>query len=269
MRWIAKLIVVLAATWAHGHEALAADALFQGPTYVTYVAGKTYGSYFAYTNAYDGTNTAFYYLSWIDGDKVSAITSVGDLPEGLAFNFVPLPLPPDTSDVALLGTPAAGTEGTYNVTLNATINNTLYTYPITLVIEAASTFTLQPGISGTWYDPALSGQGFNIEVLPNNQLSAFFYTFDPQGNNLFLSGIGDIGAPDNASATIPLNTTSGGFFPPAFDPTKIERAAWGSLVFHFTDCNNGTASWIVNVPGYSNGTIPIKRITSIASLSCN
>ena len=270
MRSVLQWIIVLAFLLGHVPLSLAVDAQFSGPTVVTYLVGKTYGT--ENSDGYDGTNTAFYFLSWVDGAQVSPITSSSPLPEGLSFETVPLPLPINTADVALLGTPAAGTQGTYNVTLSATVNDTIYSYPIMLTVAATSSFVIGPGISGTWYDAQLSGQGFNIEVLPNNQVAAFFYTFDPQGNNVFLGGVGAIGSPDNSFASIPLNTTAGGFFPPNFDPSSITRAPWGTLLLHFTDCQSGYASWTIdgtNAQGYTDGIIPITRITSIATLPCS
>lgn len=271
MRYPNWLFVALAYLLGYVQFSVAADAEFSGPTAVTYVVGNTYGP-FDVNGGYSGANTALYGLSWDDGAQVSPITTTGNIPQGLLFTVAPIPLPINSTDLALVGTPAAGTEGTYDITLNATVNNTLYTYAITVVIDAASSFAIQPGISGAWYDPQLSGQGFNIEVLANNTMAAFFYTFDPLGNNVFFSGVGTIGSPDPSFATIPLNATSGGFFPPNFDPSKITRASWGTLFLHFTDCNNGVASWTVDggqVPGYTDGSIPITRITSIATLPCN
>ncbi|HEX4481616.1 MAG TPA: hypothetical protein VH082_12445 [Rudaea sp.] len=130
---------------------------------------------------------------------------------------------------------------------------------------ATTAFSISPAISGSWYDPAQSGQGFNVEVLANNQLLVYFYTFDAAGNNVWLGGVGTI---DGAVATIALYTTSGGFFTPNFDETKITHAAWGTLTMTFTDCNTGTAAWTSSASGYTSGNLPITRLTQISTLSC-
>ncbi len=133
---------------------------------------------------------------------------------------------------------------------------------------ATKAFAISPGISGSWYDAQQSGQGFNFEVLANNQILVFFYTFDTLGNNIFLVGVGTI---DGATATVPLSTTTGGFFPPNFDPSKIARNDWGTLTLTFTDCDTGNATWTVSggsVSGFTNGSLPITRVTSISSLTC-
>jgi hypothetical protein len=134
----------------------------------------------------------------------------------------------------------------------------------------ADTFTITPGITGSWYNPKLSGQGFNIEVLPNNLIGVYFYTFDPNGNNLWLTGLGVYGGEFPNTASIPLTETTGGLFPPKLDPTQIQRKPWGQLTITFTDCNTASATWSPTIAGsgYSGGTSPIQRLTSVAGLSC-
>jgi hypothetical protein len=132
----------------------------------------------------------------------------------------------------------------------------------------ATSFAITPAITGSWYNPAESGQGFSLEVISADQMAAYFYTFDPVGANVFLIGVGTI---DGASVTIPLYTTSGGFFPPNFDPTKITRDPWGTLVLNFTGCSTGTATWTPTAASFlewTAGSMPISRITTIPGLAC-
>jgi hypothetical protein len=132
----------------------------------------------------------------------------------------------------------------------------------------ATNFAITPAITGSWYNPAQSGQGFSLEVISTDRMVAYFYTFDPVGTNVFLTGIGTI---DGATATIPLYTTNGGFFPPNFDPKAITRDSWGTLVLSFTDCSNGTASWTPTITSFLDwtvGSMPITRITTIPGLVC-
>ncbi len=136
--------------------------------------------------------------------------------------------------------------------------------------SAAATFSITPGITGSWYNPAQSGQGFNIEVLPNNQIGVYWYTFDQSGNNLWLTGVGVYGGDFPNTASIPLTITTGGFFPPKFDPNAITRNPWGQLTITFSDCNTAQAVWTPTIlgSGFGSGSSPITRLTSIAGLSC-
>ncbi len=141
---------------------------------------------------------------------------------------------------------------------------------ITVTAAPQASFAITPGISGSWYNPAQSGHGFNLEVINlsgNDVLLAYWYVFDNSGNNLWVGGLSN-GAISGNSATVNLNQTQGGMFPPNFDKTKITKPAFGTLTFSFTDCNTGTATWNPGVAGFPSGTMPIQRITSVNGLAC-
>lgn len=143
------------------------------------------------------------------------------------------------------GTPGAGMHGTIRVNTVA--------------------FGITPGITGYWYNPSQSGHGFDIQVPGNGSILAIWYVFDAQGNNLWLIGQGTY---SGGSATLDAYTTTGGFFPPVFDPAKIQRTKWGTLTLTFSDCNTGTASWVPLVSGYTGGSMPISRLSSVGGLAC-
>jgi len=138
----------------------------------------------------------------------------------------------------------------------------------TIVVNPApqAAFTITPGITGSWYNTAQSGHGFNIEVLPGNVFLAYWYLFNNNGNNFWLGGTSN-GAVSGNSATVNLTQTTGGTYPP-LDPTKIMRSPWGTLTFTFTDCNNGTVAWTPSVAGFAVGSMPIQRLTSVNGITC-
>jgi hypothetical protein len=129
--------------------------------------------------------------------------------------------------------------------------------------------------SGNWYDPAQSGIGFQIEATSQIDAAsglpvmvAIWFTFAPDGNAqnwVFAQGPYD---PASNTVTLSAVVTSGGRFPPNFDPADVQATPWGTLTFTFTDCDNGTASWNSTVPGYGSGTMPITRLTRIAGTEC-
>ncbi len=127
-------------------------------------------------------------------------------------------------------------------------------------------FAITPGLTGTWYNTDQSGHGFNIEVLANNVIVAIWYVFDATGNNLWLTGVGNY---SGNTATLNVTQISGGLFPPNFDPTKIVRNPWGTLMLTFTDCNDGSVSWVpVDMTNFSSGSLTIGRLTSVGGLAC-
>jgi hypothetical protein len=135
----------------------------------------------------------------------------------------------------------------------------------------APTFPLLGGyLSGSWYDPTQSGQGFQLEFTAQaNTLLATWYTYSPDGSGTtqWVYGQGNYD-PTQSSVTIPTVLTSGAAFPPNFVAANVNKTPWGNLTFTFTDCNHATMSWSSTLPGYGSGTQHLSRLTSIAGLSC-
>lgn len=138
---------------------------------------------------------------------------------------------------------------------------------ITVNPAPQTAFVMTPGITGSWYNPAQSGHGFNVEVAQEGGLFIlYWYLFDNNGNNFWLYGVTPMPASSN-TVTVPLSQTAGGVYPP-LDKSTIQRADWGSLTLTFSDCSNGTASWTPSVGGFSLGSMPITRVTHISGLAC-
>jgi len=131
----------------------------------------------------------------------------------------------------------------------------------------AVAFGITPGITGLWYNKNQSGQGFDVQVLGNGSIVAIWYVFDNAGNTLWLFGQGTY---SGGMATLDVYTSTGGLFPPAFDPTTVARNKykWGTFTLSFSDCNTGTASWVPLVPGYTSGSMPITRLSGVGGLAC-
>lgn len=130
--------------------------------------------------------------------------------------------------------------------------------------------TLGGYLSGSWYDPSQSGQGFQLEFTAQaNTLLATWYTYSPNGSGTtqWVYGQGTYD-PAQSSVTIPAVLTSGTGFPPNFVSGNVKKTAWGNLTFTFTDCDHATMSWGSTLPGYGSGTQQLRRLTSIAGLSC-
>ncbi len=121
------------------------------------------------------------------------------------------------------------------------------------------------GFTGSWYNSAQSGHGFNIEVLANGGLLAYWYVFDAAGNPAWIVAQGEI---DGTLAILDAYLVAGGAFPPDFDPGAVTRTLWGTITFTFTDCNQGHAAWDTSEPGYADGEMDMVRLTLPAGLSC-
>jgi plastocyanin len=122
------------------------------------------------------------------------------------------------------------------------------------------------GFTGAWYDPTQSGHGIFLEVLQNNQLLAFWYTFNPDGTQQ--SWFGNVGAIDGTTATVAALQTQGGQWIPNFNPANVTQPSWGTLTFSFTDCNHGRVDFSSSVVGYGEGHMDLTRLTQPAGLAC-
>ena len=125
---------------------------------------------------------------------------------------------------------------------------------------------LGAGFTGSWYDPAQSGHGLFLEVLPGNQLVAAWLTFDAAGNQAWFVASGSY---EGYTATLRgVDRPSGGRWIPNFDARQIKHNDWGTLVFTFTDCNNGRVDFFSSDPGFGFGGMTLKRLTMPAGLTC-
>ncbi len=121
------------------------------------------------------------------------------------------------------------------------------------------------GQSGNWYDTAHSGEGFDLHWVSNNQAIVSWYTYDTQGNQVWLMGVG---SPQNGSIVFDhLFSTSGPKFGAAFDPTKYQEHDWGSLTMTL-NCESGTAHYVSTQAGFGSGDFTLTRLTALQQPAC-
>lgn len=86
--------------------------------------------------------------------------------------------------------------------------------------------------SGAWYDPATSGEGFFVQVLPERgTVAVSWYTFAPDGSGApaWIVGLGQVGG--NAILVQDARSYRGGGFGADFDPATLGGEPWGRLTF--------------------------------------
>ncbi len=135
-----------------------------------------------------------------------------------------------------------------------------------VVQNPVTTVAIGPGFTGAWFDPNQSGHGLFLEVLPNNLMLAWWFTFNPEGTQqAWFGGTGPI---TGNTAVVTAAITTGGRWIPNFDPNSIVNTLWGTFTFTFTDCNHGRVEFSSVIPGYGSGSMALTRITEPASLTC-
>lgn len=131
---------------------------------------------------------------------------------------------------------------------------------------ANQSFAIGPGITGAWYDPNQSGHGLFLEVLPEQRLLAWWFTFDSQGRPAWLGGVGTISG--NTALIEGAFTTQGGRWIPNFNPASVSNTRWGRLRFRFDSCTRGRVDFESVDPAYGSGFMDLTRLTLPAGLSC-
>ena len=141
----------------------------------------------------------------------------------------------------------------------------------TIVVSGTATggsnVPITAGFTGAWYDPNQSGHGIFLEVLPNNQILAWWFTFAPDGTQAWFGNVGGIDPATN-TATVEALKAQGGAWIPNFNPANVTQPIWGTLVFSFTDCDHGRVDFNSVAPGYGQGHMDLTRITHINGLAC-
>ena len=135
-----------------------------------------------------------------------------------------------------------------------------------LYSSASPPGTITAAFTGSWYDPAQSGQGLFIQVLDDTRLLAAWFTFDPSGTQqAWFVGVGTYSG--NTATISAVDQPSGGRWIPNFDPSQVVHNAWGTLTLTFSDCNSGHVDFD-SVRGYGKGGMDLTRLTQPADLSC-
>jgi hypothetical protein len=164
---------------------------------------------------------------------------------------------------------AGGTVGFYRVF--ATLSTTQVFAHAYYIVEQTDTSTAMPigaGFTGTWYDPSQSGHGVMLEVLSDDRLLAYWFTFTPDGTQqAWFGGVGSIAA---NQAVIYAERGQGGAWIPNFDPAAYSHPLWGTLTFTFTDCDHGRVDFagdgIDSIWG--ENFMNLTRLTRPAGVNC-
>jgi hypothetical protein len=136
-------------------------------------------------------------------------------------------------------------------------------------VAVADLVLSEGGATGQWYNPARDGEGFFIEIIDTgsgNQIGVAMYTYDENGDPLWLVGNVVIGASDETAA-IPVFEFNGPVWGPDYDMGDLNRIPFGTITVRFPLCDSALFSV------QSDGTLPsgsytLVRITSVEGVGC-
>ncbi|MFU8832533.1 MAG: hypothetical protein ACNA7J_10300, partial [Wenzhouxiangella sp.] len=121
-------------------------------------------------------------------------------------------------------------------------------------------------LSGSWFDPAHSGEGFALQWLDRGEAVVTWFTYDPEGNQFWMIGVGE--ADETGRLVIPdMHATRGARFGAQFDPDDVERFAWGELVLDLS-CTGGPATYGSELPEFGSGSQQLVRLSALAGVDC-
>lgn len=191
--------------------------------------------------------------SWGSGFDAGAITR--DPAGAMNMVFPTCAVAGNSGNTVYTGNPDIGYEGLVSRTSR-----------ISRVLGCNFTPAPRVGLSGSFYDPNRSGEGLIIQWLDDGRVLVIMFTFDPNGNQMWLTGTG---TPNGNTVTIdvvyPAASTGWGR---NFDPDEIDLQSWGTFTLTWTACNDLTFAWNSTVSGYGSGTHAYRRLTSLAGTNC-
>lgn len=119
-------------------------------------------------------------------------------------------------------------------------------------------------VTGSWYDPSTSGQGFTLHVIDENRTTITFYSFEEDGTPLWLTGVATDTFEAGHTVEITLYITSGGNFG-TFTPDQITNIPWGTVKLTFNSCRKATAL----LDGQTGvQTMDMVRLAGVEGLEC-
>jgi hypothetical protein len=136
------------------------------------------------------------------------------------------------------------------------------------VVAAKAFDANQFALTGAWYNPATSGQGFSFQAFPNHAGSGVstmggdWQTFDAAGHQNWFVVQGNLSQSHGATYELAIGQTSGG----NFDALPISPASLvGSGSLTFFDCTHAALSF--SLSDGRSGTIPYARLTPPSACS--
>ena len=139
-------------------------------------------------------------------------------------------------------------------------------YSANAFAQSEENITINAGLSGTWFNPESTSQGFQFDIhAPTNLFFGGWFTYDIEPTSLRSIGseqqlwFSFQGTYKGTEANIPLFITRDGLFQ---SDTETTTEQVGQITFQFSSCINGSVSYQLNLDGVeSSGEFAIERLT--------
>jgi hypothetical protein len=121
--------------------------------------------------------------------------------------------------------------------------------------------------NGSFYQPERSGEGWFMEYLGDGRALVQWFTYNLQGNQAWLTGVGRVEA--ERVIVDEMIYVTGAQFGAGFDDSEITIQTWGSFEFEFDDCDTGRIRYASQLAGWGAGEVEMKRLTNIKGIECD
>jgi len=128
--------------------------------------------------------------------------------------------------------------------------------------------SINSGHSAMWFDPNRSGEGWVLEILPEDRALLYWFTYDDIGQQRWIQGIGEIirgGDTGDSIFFAEIYQTRGPSFARAGPESDVEIEVVGSASIAFLDCNRGVFTF--DALGQS-GSTDIRRLSETMAVGC-
>jgi len=129
---------------------------------------------------------------------------------------------------------------------------------------------VSPAVSGTWFDPARSGEGILVELLPNGTAIGTWFTYPPAGEDADQAWLSlQNGVVTGDTIRFPdVFRPRGTSFGAGFNPNDVVLERWGTLEMRFVDCNTAALTY-AGPAAYGSGSRTLVRLTTLDELECS
>ena len=153
-------------------------------------------------------------------------------------------------------------------------------FALLLIFSAASLFgdtaNVRPSWSGAWYNPDQPGHGISVEILDDERTVFFWFTYDLDGEPIWLIAEGvnsEISLTGMFIPHIRVEATAyyyEGMIFGEFEPATNTKQEWGTIFVDFPNwqCDQAHMEWHPVMEGFSHGSTDLVRLTSIYGMDC-
>lgn len=132
--------------------------------------------------------------------------------------------------------------------------------------QSVSAMAAGPWMTGMWFDPARSGEGFHVFVLDSERAVVTWFSYGPSGGQAWFIGIGAIEG--NSIVVDESEITGGTVFGEGFNAQDVVRENWGSLRISYEGCAAASVTFFSNQVGFGNGGYRLERLSTPKGVDC-